>query len=353
MLPHWLPNGHPVSDGRLDVHEGTGPVRFGVIGCADIAWRRTLPAMRAEPGVELRAVASRDLSKAERFTGSFGGVAVNGYAELLKRDDLDAVYIPLPTGMHGEWVERALLAGKHVLVEKPLTTRSREAGRLVALAEERGRLLLENMMFLHHPQHRQVDELVSGGAIGEVRSFLSTFTIPPRPPDDIRYRPDAGGGALMDTGVYPIRAALRFLGPRLRLVGAVLRVERARGVVVGGSVLLSDPDGVTAQLSFGMEHSYCTGYELRGDSGRLSLDRVFTPPPGHRPVVRIERQDGCEEIALPPGDQFANMIAFFAAAVRSDGGAAARDLAAWNADSLRQADLVDDIGDRAHYAYVS
>ncbi|QHA03137.1 gfo/Idh/MocA family oxidoreductase [Streptomyces broussonetiae] len=335
------------------MHEGTGPVRFGVIGCADIAWRRTLPAMRAEHSVEIRAVASRDLGRAERFTGSFGGVAVNGYAELLKRDDLDAVYVPLPAALHAEWVERALQAGKHVLVEKPLTTRSRDTRRLIGLAEERGCLLLENMMFLHHPQHRQVDELVSGGAIGEVRSFLSTFTIPPRPPDDIRYRPDDGGGALVDTGVYPLRAALRFLGPRLRLVGAVLRVERARGVVVGGSVLLTDPGGVAAQLSFGMEHSYCTGYELRGDCGRLLLDRVFTPPPEHRPVVRIERQDRCEEIALSPGDQFANVVAFFAAAVRSDGGAAARDLSARNADSLRQAELVDDIRDGAEYVDVS
>lgn len=335
------------------MRDGTEPVRFGVIGCADIAWRRTLPAMRAERTVGIRAVASRDLSTAERFADTFGGVAVNSYAELLKRDDLDAVYIPLPPALHAEWVERALLAGKHVLVEKPLATRSREAGHLVALAAERGGLLLENMMFLHHPQHRRIDELVSDGAIGEVRSFLSSFTIPPRPQDDIRYRPDLGGGALMDTGVYPIRAALRFLGPRLRLVGAVLRVERARGAVVGGSVLLSDPGGVTAQLAFGMEHSYCTRYELRGGSGRISLDRAFTPPPEHRPVARIQRHDLCEEIPLPAGDQFANIIASFAAAVRSGVGTAARGLSAQNADSLRQAELVDAIHDSAEYAYVS
>ncbi|MFD0546034.1 Gfo/Idh/MocA family protein [Streptomyces mexicanus] len=108
-----------------------GPVRFGVLGCADIAWRRTLPAMRAEPSIEIRAVASRDLTKAERFTGSFGGAAVKGYAELLKRDDVDAVYIPLPAALHTEWVERAVLAGKHVLAEKPLTTRSPETARLL------------------------------------------------------------------------------------------------------------------------------------------------------------------------------------------------------------------------------
>ncbi|WP_307167845.1 Gfo/Idh/MocA family protein [Streptomyces rishiriensis] len=324
-----------------------------MIGCADIAWRRTLPAMRSEQSIEIRAVASRDLTRAERFTDNFGGVAVKGYAELLKRDDVDAVYIPLPAALHAEWVERALLAGKHVLAEKPLTTRSRETGRLLGLAGERGRLLLENMMFLHHPQHRHVDDLVSSGAIGELRSFMSTFTIPPRPPGDSRYLPDVGGGALEDIGVYPLRAALRFLGPRLRLVGATLRVERARGAVVGGSALLSDPVGATAQLSFGMEHSYCSGYELRGASGRLGLDRAFTPPPDHRPVLRMERRNRGEEITLPAGDQFANIVASFAAALLSDDGVIARDLAAQNLGSLRQAELVDDIRDRAEYAYTS
>lgn len=309
--------------------------------------------MRAERAIEIQAVASRDLARAERFTNRFGGVAVAGYEELLKREDVDAVYIPLPAALHAEWVERALLAGKHVLVEKPLTTESRETRRLVRLADERGRLLLENMMFLHHPQHCRVDELVSDGAIGEIRSFVSTFTIPPRPPDDPRYRPDVGGGALVDIGVYPIRAALRFLGSDLHLVGAALRVQRPGDAVVGGSVLLSDPNGVTAQLAFGMEHSYRSGYELLGASGRLALDTAFTPPPEHHPVIRIERQDRREEITLPPADQFANIIAFFAAAILSDPGVTTRELAAKNDDSRRHADLVDDIRDRAEYAYIS
>ncbi|MFF5496684.1 Gfo/Idh/MocA family protein [Streptomyces aquilus] len=335
------------------MEEEYGPVRVGVIGCADIARRRTLPAMRAEHAIEIRAVASREPARAERFAHSFGGEPVHGYEELLKREDVDAVYIPLPAALHAEWVERALLAGKHVLVEKPLTTRSGETERLVALAGERGLLLLENMMFLHHPQHHHVDALVSDGAIGALRSFESTFTIPPRPPDDPRYLPDVGGGALVDIGVYPIRAALRFLGPDLHLVGAALRVEPVRGAVVGGSALLSDRTGVTARLTFGMEHSYRSGYELLGGSGRLALHTAFTPPPGHHPVIHVERQNHREKITLSPSDQFANIVAFFAAAIVPGGAVTARDVAARNEESLRQAELVDDIRDRAEYADAS
>jgi NDP-hexose-3-ketoreductase len=329
------------------VADRSGPVRFGVIGCADIAWRRTLPALCGNPDIDVRAIASRDPAKAERFAGRFGGTALGGYADLLDRDDVEAVYLPLPAALHAEWIERALLAGKHVFVEKPLTTELGETERLLALARARGLLLLENMMFVHHPQHDRVGELVAGGAIGELRAMASSFTIPPKPRDDIRYRPDVGGGALDDIGVYPVRAALRFLGPDLHVAGAVLRVGRPHGAVLGGSVLLTDPAGVTAQLSFGMEHSYCTGYELRGSSGRLQLDRVFTPPPEHNPVIRIERQDHREEIVLPAADQFAAIVHLFATTVIAGG-----DLSAWNDASLRQAALIDEIRDKAECVHI-
>jgi NDP-hexose-3-ketoreductase len=321
-------------------------VRFGIMGCADIAWRRTLPAMAADPGIEVVAVAGRNPEKARRFTERFGGVPVDGYAGLLERDDVDAVYVPLPAALHAEWVERALLAGKHVFAEKPLTTETAATERLFRLARARRLTLLENMMFVHHPQHERVAGLVASGAIGELRSMSSAFTIPPKPPGDIRYQPGVGGGALVDIGVYPVRAALRFLGPAVHVAGAVLRVDRAREVVVGGGVLLADPAGVTAQLQFGMEHSYRTSYELNGSTGRLSLDRVFTPPPAYQPMIRIERQDHREEIVLPAADQFALIIRRFAAAV-----AEGCDLPDLRAVSLRQAALLDEIARRAEYAY--
>jgi NDP-hexose-3-ketoreductase len=254
----------------------------------------------------------------------------------------------VPAALHAGWAHRALSAGKHVFVEKPLATGARETERLIGLARERGLVLLENMMFVHHPQHDRVAEFVADGAIGELRSMSSGFTIPPKPPDDIRYQPGLDGGALLDIAVYPIRAALRFLGPDLHLVGALLRFDRGAGVEVGGGVLLSNPRGVTAELTFGMEHAYRTGYQLRGSIGTLSLDRVFTPPPEHHPVVRIERQDHREEIVLPAADQFARIVRLFVGAVR-DGNA---DLSAWHDWSRRQAALVDEIRARAEYVTI-
>ncbi|MFD1277037.1 Gfo/Idh/MocA family protein [Streptomyces kaempferi] len=131
-------------------------LRVGVLGCADIAGRRMLPSMARQPLVEVSAVASRSLDRARAFTDRFGGTPVAGYARLLERADVDAVYVPLPPELHAQWTLRALEAGKHVLCEKPFALRQADADKAVALARERGLLLMESFMFLHHSQHAHV-----------------------------------------------------------------------------------------------------------------------------------------------------------------------------------------------------
>lgn len=187
-------------------------LRIGVIGCAAIARRRMLPAMRAHPGIEIAAVASRDAAKAADTAEQFGCRPVTGYEKLLALDEVQAVYVPLPAALHEQWIEAALAAGKHVLAEKPLTTDPVRTRRLMDLARARGLTLMENVMFVHHSRHAAVKRLVGEGAIGELRAFQASFTIPALPGDDIRYRPELGGGSLYDVGVYPVRAAVHFLG---------------------------------------------------------------------------------------------------------------------------------------------
>ncbi|MFE7312929.1 Gfo/Idh/MocA family protein [Streptomyces sp. NPDC057555] len=317
-------------------------LRIGIMGCADIAWRRTLPAMAGNRAVRVTAIASRDERSAARFIERFGGVPLEGYDALLDRADVDAVYIPLPGLLHAEWVGKALDAGKHVLVEKPLTAGREDTERLVARARERRLVLLENYMFLYHSQHTAVHKALAEDAIGELRGFSSAFTIPPKPEGDIRYQRDVGGGAFLDFGGYPVRAAQFFLGSDLRVAGAVFRHDRERGVVMSGSVLLFTPKGVPARLTFGMEHSYRNTYSLSGSTGRLTLDRAFTPPETYQPVMRIERQDHAEQFVLPADHQFANVIDTFVGAVL--GG---QDISAQQEGSLRQAALIEEIRQKA------
>ncbi|GAA2427455.1 Gfo/Idh/MocA family oxidoreductase [Streptomyces macrosporus] len=314
----------------------TAPVRIAVLGCADIARRRMLPAFAAGERTELVAVAARDRRRAEETARPYGCRAVEGYTAVLEDESVEAVYVPLPAALHAEWTEAALRAGKHVLAEKPLTTDRHRTGRLLELARERGLALMENVMFVHHPQHAVVRKLLADGTIGELRSLRAEFTVPRRPEDDIRYRPELGGGALWDTGVYPVRAALHYLGSELAVAGAVLTDDPRHGVDVSGAALLSTPDGVTAQLAFGLDHGYRSVCELVGSRGRIVLDRAFTPAADHVPRLRIECGTGSEELCLDPYDQVAGTVEAFAGAVRAgtvpDGHAC-----------LRQADLLEEI----------
>ncbi|MEU6660813.1 Gfo/Idh/MocA family oxidoreductase [Streptomyces sp. NPDC046821] len=320
----------------------TPPVRVGVLGCADIAVRRVLPALDAAPGVRVAAVASRDSATAARVAEPYGCAALTGYQAVLDRPDIDAVYVPLPAALHAEWTERALRAGKHVLAEKPLTTGLDETARLVALAGELGLVLRENFMFPHHRVHDRVRRLVAEGAVGRLRCFNAEFSIPKRPPQDIRYQSSLGGGALTDVGVYPLRVAQHFLGAGLEVAGAVLHEDPDHGVDVAGAVLLRAPDGVTAQLTFGIEHAYRAAYELVGSEGRLTVDRAFSPPADHRVRIRLEGRDGPRDLSAEPDDQYTRAMTAFATAVRTgepDPGTA-----------VALARLVERVRERAAYA---
>lgn len=316
------------------------PVRIGIIGCASIAHRRMLPAMAALPGMEIVAIASRHVDKASAAARAYACRAVTGYEALLHLDEVEAVYVPLPNAMHATWIERALDAGKHVLAEKPLTTSVSRTRELVTTARSRGLVLMENVMFLHHSQHAAVRSLVADGAIGELRAFHAAFAVPRRPADDIRYSADLGGGALLDTGVYPIRAAMSFLGNDLQVASAVLTRRHGHPVDSAGQALLCASNGVGASVTFGLDHAYRSGYELWGSGGRIVVEHAFTPPADHVPVVRLERPSGLDEILLAPDDQVANTLDAFARAIES-GQLPDHD------GVLRQAVLVDDIRTRA------
>ncbi|SFS82606.1 Predicted dehydrogenase [Saccharopolyspora flava] len=290
-------------------------MRWGVLGCSAIAERRALPALHEIHGSEITGVASRTPERAERFAAEHGGTAMT-YQQLIDSPEVDAIYLSLPNSLHFEWAERALRAGKHVLCEKPMTVSAERTDALVALADERGLVLRENFAFLHHPQHHVVRELVTRGRLGRLRTFSSAFGIPSPKPGDIRYDPELGAGSLLDVGVYPIRAAQLMLGDGLTVAGATLRVDADTGVDMAGHALLVSENGVFADLEFGFQHSYRSRYALWGDAAQLSLERAFTPPAEHRPLLRVEEQDHAEEFVLDAAHQFRESFASFATAVR-------------------------------------
>ena len=216
--------------------------RWGVLSTAKIGREHVLPAIAdAENGV-LSAVASRDPAKARALADRFGAPhAFGSYDELLASDAVDGVYIPLPTSQHVEWTARAIEAGKHVLVEKPLALKAGDIEPLIGLRDRHKVLVCEAFMVVYHPQWIKVRELIRSGAIGRLRHVQGAFSYYNVDPGNMRNKLDLGGGALPDIGVYPTVSTRFATGKEpvrvqatIERVAELVRSEGADGITVVG-----------------------------------------------------------------------------------------------------------------------
>lgn len=179
-------------------------VRWGIMGCANIAISQVIPAILEATTAVLHAVASRSPEKAKQIAEKFGAPnAYGSYQELLYYPEVDAIYIPLPNSFHKTWAIAAVRAGKHVLCEKPIALNAAEAREMQHEAKKHGRLLLEAFMYSYAPVVQKATALIREGQIGEIRAVHSMFTYSLTPdPRNIRLQSALGGGALYDAGCY-------------------------------------------------------------------------------------------------------------------------------------------------------
>ena len=282
-------------------------LRIGVLGCANIAKRSVVPAILTIPELELVAVASRTLPKATEYAQLFNCEAVVGYQNLLDRKDIDAIYMPLPTGLHEEWVLKALETGKHILIEKSLAMSYASAQVMVQKAKEKGLLIMENFMFLYHGQHNFVKQLMADGKIGELRCFRSSFGFPPLANDNFRYNKALGGGALLDAAAYTVRASQLFLGNDLIVAASNLNYENSEVDLYGGAYLQSKR-GAFSEVAFGFDNFYQCNYELWGSKGKITAQRAFTPSPEFKPTITLEVQGQIFNYEVNAENHFVNML---------------------------------------------
>ncbi|KAF9241164.1 hypothetical protein BU15DRAFT_87379 [Melanogaster broomeanus] len=192
------------------------PLRFGILGAARIAPPALITPAKSHTDVEVCAVAARDLQRAEKFAKKYGIKkwygGKNGYQELLDDPDIDAIYNPLPNGLHYEWTMKALAAGKHVLLEKPSSDTAEETRRMFEFANEKGLVLLEAFHYRFHPAIQRVKEIIDSGELGPVKEINASLCFPKGliSDDDIRMDYEIGGGAMMDCGCYPL-SCVRYL----------------------------------------------------------------------------------------------------------------------------------------------
>lgn len=272
----------------------TGRVRWGILSTARIN-DAVLAGARESDEIEIVAVASRDLARAEAYARERGiARAYGSYDELLADPAIEAVYNPLPNSMHVPWSLRALDAGKHVLCEKPLTRGPEEVEALFSAAERSGVLVMEAFMYRHHPQTRRLKELVDGGAVGRVRLVRSHFSFALTHPNDPRLDPDLDGGSLMDVGCYPVSITRFLTGEPLRVYGEQVL---SGGVDIRFTGTMRFAGDVIAHFDCGFDLPSRAELEIVGDEGVVA---VADPWVIERPEIVVRRGADVEEIAVEP-----------------------------------------------------
>lgn len=249
-------------------------IRWGILGTARIN-RRIIPAIRASHQGELLAVASRSPEKAFSYAQEWKiAKSYDSYDALLEDPEIDCVYIPLPNDLHLEWTRKALEAGKHVLCEKPLALTPNQVEQIIEASRKTGYWVAEAFMYRHHSQTLQVVQMVRDGALGLVPSMRGAFTFFLDRPDDIRWKPEHGGGALLDVGCYPISYALLLAGCAPTSVFGWRKLAKS-GVDIHFAGHLLFPTGTIFQFDCSFAAFPQAYFEVVGTIGKLSIPSPF------------------------------------------------------------------------------
>jgi len=293
-------------------------LRIGVLGAARILRGALVRPAARVAGVRVAAIAARDPDRARDAARRHGIPEVHGtYDSLLADPTLDAVYLPLPSALHGEWMLKALAAGKHVLCEKPFAANAEEAERVADAASDTGLVVMEGFHYRYHPLMHRLVEIVRSGDIGELVSVSSSLCIPLPPSGDFRWRAELGGGSTMDVGCYPIHLVRTLAGQEPAVTDAIARASH-NGVDRYLRADLRFPSGATGRVTSSMWslHAVDSSATVRGTRGSIRMLGPFHPHAAHLVVVRDAGGRRVERFTRRPTFDF--QLGAFRDAVRDD-----------------------------------
>ncbi len=294
-------------------------VRWGVLGTATIAAEQVIPAIKASHNGKVLGVASRDAARGRAYADKLGiERAYGSYEELLANPDIDAIYNPLPNNEHVPWSIAAAKAGKPTLCEKPLAMNAREAQQVVDVFRAQKVLLAEAFMYRYHPQHQRIRDLLDKGSIGPLKLIDTCFTysMPMSVTDNVRLKPELGGGGLMDVGCYCVNACRMITGEEPDTVTGQWLIGSQSGVDESFVGTLHFPSGVLAHFDCGMRTWFRNQYTLAGRDGMIIAEEAFRPPEGGPTNIQVWN-DQPQTITVPPVNQYQLMVEDFVNAVRT------------------------------------
>lgn len=290
------------------------PLRLGILGAASIARKEIMPAASQTDVVEVAAVATRGGDKVEEVRDLAPDARLfEDYGSLVKSDEVEAIYIPLPNSLHVEWTLRAIEAGKHVLCEKPFALDAASAEKAVEAARNAGLTLMEGFMFRLHPQTLRLREILTGGHIGTVRQVVAQFGHRLDDPEDVRGISSLGGGALGDVGCYAVSGTRLALGGEPRRASAFARFGTDDADTELAGVLEFD-EGLGI-VSCSISSARRERMEIIGTDGKITLEAPFRADKAGG-EIEITRGGENETESFAEGEPYLAELEEFAAAIR-------------------------------------
>lgn len=257
----------------------TQKVKWGILGVANIAVKKVIPAMQKGEWCEITGIASRDLSKAQTAAEQLQiPKAYGSYGELISDPDIEAIYNPLPNNLHVEWTIKAAEAGKHVLCEKPISMTVAEALPLLSVRDKTGVKIEEAFMVRTHPQWVTTLNLVKEGAIGPIRAVEGHFSYNNQDPKNIRNIRETGGGGLMDIGCYMIFFSRLVFNEEPKRVISLVEEHPETKTDILTSALLEFPAG-HATFTCGTRMVPYQRVQIHGTEGRIEIQIPCNAPP--------------------------------------------------------------------------
>lgn len=258
-------------------------LNIGLLGASWIAPQAIIDPASIVQGTHIAAVAARDLGKAQSYADTYGIPAAYGsYDDLLADPALDAIYISLPPAYHAVWTIRALQAGKHVICEKPTAMTLTEAQAMVDVAQSTGKRLIEAFHSRYHPAFLTCMDWVASGDIGDVQSMTAHFGVG-FPDDGVKnqYRPELGGGTIMDMGCYPLHRVRQLAGGAITDAKVETTLAES-GVDLTMASELTFDNGVTAKISSSMhpDTEFDAYLEVTGSKGTITFKNPLVPHQG-------------------------------------------------------------------------
>jgi len=291
------------------------PLRIGILGAARIAPMALINPAKENTDVVVAAVAARDVTRARAFAAQHGIATVHGdYDALIADPGIDAIYNPLPNGLHGRWTRAALAADKHVLCEKPFTANAIEAREIAELADGSDRVVMEAFHYRYHPLTLRAEDIIASGELGTLERVEAALCFPLPKFSDIRYDYSLAGGATMDAGCYAVHMARTFGGRSPEVVSARATLRDAR-VDRAMAAELRFPAGHTGRVRCSMWSPRLLQISARviGERGELRIVNPVMPQAFHRLSVRSAKGRRTEHFGRRAS--YAYQLDAFAAAV--------------------------------------